>query len=100
MAITAGFVPFGALAELINVGTLAAFVLVCAGVIFVRKFHPEMPRPFKMPFGILLPVCGVLSCGALIAFLPFETHLRFMAWLAVGLVIYFAYGIRHSKLNT
>ncbi len=100
MAITAGFVPFGALAELINVGTLAAFVLVCAGVIFVRKFHHEMNRPFKMPFGILLPVCGFLSCGALIAFLPFETHLRFLAWLAAGLVIYFAYGIRHSKLNT
>lgn len=98
MAIMAGFVPFGALAELVNIGTLAAFVLVCAGVIVLRKTHPDMPRPFKMPGGILLPVLGVLSCGALIAFLPLETHLRFMGWLAAGLVIYFAYGIRHSKL--
>lgn len=98
MAIMAGFVPFAALAELVNVGTLAAFVLVCGGVIFMRRLHPELPRPFKAPFGILLPVLGVLSCGALIAFLPWETHLRFVAWLAVGMVIYFAYGIRHSKL--
>lgn len=98
MAIMAGFVPFGALAELVNIGTLAAFVLVCAGVIFLRRRHPDMPRPFKMPFGILLPVLGVLSCGALIAFLPLETHLRFAGWLAVGMVIYFAYGMRHSKL--
>ncbi|PZQ44935.1 MAG: amino acid permease, partial [Micavibrio aeruginosavorus] len=75
MAAMAGFVPFGALAELVNIGTLAAFVLVCGGVIFVRKHHPDLPRPFKMPFGILLPVLGVLSCGALIAFLPWETHL-------------------------
>jgi basic amino acid/polyamine antiporter, APA family len=99
MAIMAGFVPFGALAELVNIGTLAAFVLVCAGVIFVRKHHPDMPRPFKMPFGIVLPVLGMLSCGALIAFLPWETHVRFVVWLAVGMVIYFAYGIRHSKLE-
>ncbi len=98
MAAMAGFVPFGALAELVNIGTLAAFVLVCAGVIVLRKTHPDMPRPFKMPGGILLPVLGVLSCGALIAFLPWETHLRFIGWLAAGLVIYFAYGMRHSKL--
>lgn len=98
MAVMAGFVPFAALAELVNVGTLAAFVLVCAGVVFMRKLHPEMPRPFRMPFGILLPILGVLSCGALIAFLPWETHLRFVVWLAVGLAIYFLYGIRHSKL--
>jgi APA family basic amino acid/polyamine antiporter len=98
MAIMAGFIPFAALAELVNVGTLAAFVLVCAGVIFMRKLHPDMPRPFHMPFGILLPVLGVLSCGALIAFLPWETHLRFVVWLVVGLTIYFSYGIRHSKL--
>ncbi len=98
MAAMAGFVPFAALAELVNIGTLAAFVLVCAGVIFLRKLHPDMPRPFKMPFGILLPVLGVLSCGALIAFLPIETHIRFVIWLGVGLLIYFVYGIKHSKI--
>ncbi len=100
MAVMAGFMPFGALAEIVNIGTLAAFVMVCGGVIMVRKLHPDLHRPFEMPFGILLPVLGVLSCGALIAFLPHETHFRFLAWLAVGIVIYFVYGIRHSKLRT
>lgn len=98
MAAMAGFVPFTALAELVNIGTLAAFILVCVGVIILRYTKPDMPRPFKMPFGIVLPVLGVLSCGALIAFLPGETHIRFLIWLAVGMVIYFAYSIRHSTL--
>lgn len=98
MAFAAGFVPLGALAELVNVGTLAAFVLVCMGVIVLRFTHPDLERPFKTPFGILLPLLGVLSCGALIAFLPAVTHLRFGLWLAVGVVIYFAYSYRHSKL--
>lgn len=98
MAFAAGFTPLGVLAELVNVGTLAAFVLVCGGVIMLRLNHPEMPRPFKMPFGLLLPVLGILSCGALIAFLPAVTHLRFILWLAAGLVIYFGYSMRHSKL--
>lgn len=98
MAIMAGFIPLGMLAELVNIGTLAAFVLVCAGVIVLRRTHPDMPRPFKAPGGILLPLLGVLSCGALIAFLPFMTHLRFLGWLAVGIMIYFSYSIRHSNL--
>jgi APA family basic amino acid/polyamine antiporter len=67
-------------------------------VIALRITHPDLPRPFKMPGGIILPVLGVLSCGALICFLPFETHLRFIVWLAIGLVIYFGYSIRRSKL--
>ncbi|MBA2127347.1 amino acid permease [Hyphomicrobium methylovorum] len=100
MATMAGFIPLGILAELVNIGTLAAFVMVCAGVIVLRSTHPDMPRPFKTPGGILLPICGVISCGALILFLPYETHLRFLGWLAVGLVIYFVYSIRNSKLAT
>ena len=99
MSSMAGFVPFGALVELVNIGTLGAFVVVCCGVIVMRRTHPDLPRPFKAPGGLLLPILGVLSCGALIAFLPHETHLRFLLWLGAGLVIYFAYGIRHSKLN-
>jgi basic amino acid/polyamine antiporter, APA family len=98
MAIMAGAIPLGVLAELVNIGTLAAFVLVCGGVIMLRRTHPEMPRPFKMPFGTLLAGLGVLSCGALIAFLPHETHLRFVIWLALGLVIYFLYSAKNSKL--
>jgi basic amino acid/polyamine antiporter, APA family len=98
MAIMAGFIPLGVLAELVNIGTLAAFVLVCGGVIMLRRTHPEMPRPFKMPFGTLIAGLGVISCAALIAFLPYETHLRFLVWLAIGLVIYFGYSARHSRL--
>lgn len=99
MAVMAGFIPLNALAELVNIGTLAAFVLVCCGVIVLRKTHPDLPRPFKAPGGVLLPVLGVLSCGALILFLPPHTHIRFALWLVAGLVFYFAYGIRKSRLR-
>lgn len=99
MAIMAGFIPLNALAELVNIGTLAAFVLVCVGVIVLRRTHPDLKRPFKMPGGPILPVLGALSCAALIYPLPWQTHLRFVLWLAVGLVIYFCYGIRKSRLR-
>lgn len=98
-ALMAGLLELKILAELVNIGTLAAFVLVCGGVIVLRIKHPEMPRPFKMPFGIVLPVLGVISCGLLILFLPFITHLRFIGWLAVGLVIYFLYSRKRSRLT-
>lgn len=99
MAVMAGFIPLGALAELVNIGTLAAFVLVCVGVIVLRRTKPTLNRPFTMPGGYILPVLGVISCTALIAFLPLETLLRFVIWLAVGLIIYFSYSIRKSRLN-
>jgi basic amino acid/polyamine antiporter, APA family len=99
MAVMAGLVPLNALAELVNIGTLSAFVLVCIGVIVMRTTHPDLPRPFKIPGGILMSVLGVISCLALIAFLPSQTHIRFLGWVAVGLVIYFVYGIHHSRLN-
>ncbi|MBS0234623.1 MAG: amino acid permease [Proteobacteria bacterium] len=98
MAIMAGLIPLGVLAELVNIGTLAAFVLVCGGIIVLRRSHPDMPRPFKMPFGTVFATLGIISCGALIAFLPYETHLRFLIWLAVGLIIYFTYSVKHSRL--
>ena len=99
MAVMAGFIPLGALAELVNIGTLTAFILVCIGVAVLRKTHPDMPRPFKVPGGLIVPVLGVLSCSALIYFLPHHTHERFVLWLLAGLVIYFAYGYRKSKLR-
>jgi APA family basic amino acid/polyamine antiporter len=98
MAIMAGMVPLGVLAELVNIGTLAAFVLVCGGVIMLRKTKPKMERPFKMPFGIVLPILGVLSCGTLILFLPLFTMMRFVVWLLVGLVVYFMYSKKNSLL--
>ena len=98
MAVMAGMIPLDVLAELVNIGTLAAFVLVCGGVIMLRKTKPKMARPFKMPFGIVLPVMGIFSCGALILFLPMVTQLRFIVWLAVGLLIYFTYSMKNSRL--
>lgn len=98
VAVTAGFIPFGALVELVNVGTLAAFVLVCGGVIVMRVQHPTMPRPFKSPFGLLFPVMGIVSCGALIFFLPVVSQIRFLVWLAVGVVIYLLYSVKKSRL--
>jgi APA family basic amino acid/polyamine antiporter len=94
----AGFVPLGELAELVNIGTLFAFVLVCLGVIVLRYTDPELHRPFKMPVNPIFPVLGALSCGALMAFLPAMTWYRFVVWLGLGLVVYFAYSIRHSRL--
>ncbi|CAA9892354.1 Methylthioribose transporter [Candidatus Methylobacter favarea] len=99
MALVAGFMPLGDLAELVNIGTLAAFVLVCLGVIVLRITKPEMARPFRTPFSPLFPMLGMLSCGALMAFLPTLTWLRFIIWLTIGLIIYFVYSIHHSKLS-
>lgn len=99
ISLVAGLVPLGELAELVNIGTLAAFVLVCLGVIVLRVRQPDLPRPFKNPFGITLPVLGIVSCGALMAFLPAITWYRFLIWMAVGLVLYFAYSYRHSHLQ-
>jgi len=98
MAVVAGLIPLGELAELVNIGTLFAFVLVCLGVIVLRVTDPHMSRPFKTTANPLFPVLGILSCSALMAFLPVMTWYRFIVWLAIGLVVYFAYSIRHSKL--
>jgi basic amino acid/polyamine antiporter, APA family len=98
MALMAGFVPLGALAELVNVGTLTAFAVVCGGVVVLRLRHPELPRPFKAPGGLAMPILGVISCLALILFLPHITHQRFLYWVVAGLVIYVLYSYRHSKL--
>ena len=98
MALIAGFIPLGDLAELVNIGTLAAFVLVCFGVIVLRITKPDMERPFRSPFSPLFPVLGMLSCAALMAFLPAITWLRFIIWLVIGLIVYFGYSMNHSKL--
>lgn len=98
IAMAAGFFPLGTLAELVNIGTLAAFVLVCLGVIVLRIRQPNLPRPFKNPFGFLLPILGMISCAGLMAFLPAQTWLRFTVWLTIGVIVYFTYSVRHSKL--
>lgn len=99
VSIVAGFIPLGELAETVNIGTLASFIMVCFGVMRLRKTHPNLARPFKNPFNPLVPVGGILSCAALMSFLPAETWHRFIAWAVVGVIFYFAYSFRHSKLR-
>ena len=99
VSLVAGFFPLGELAETVNIGTLAAFVMVCVGVIVLRIRQPDLQRPFKNPWNPIIPVLGILSCGALMGFLPSATWVRFGIWIVIGLVFYFAYSIRHSKLN-
>jgi APA family basic amino acid/polyamine antiporter len=89
----------GSLADLTNIGTLFAFCLVCIGVILLRRTDPGRPRPFRVPLVPLLPILGVLMCLALMLSLPLLTWWRFFIWLAIGMVIYFLYSMRHSKLG-
>ena len=99
VSIVAGFIPLGELAETVNIGTLASFIMVCVGVIALRKRQPNLKRPFKNPWNPLIPVLGILSCGALMTFLPAVTWMRFGIWILIGVVIYFVYSMHHSKLN-
>src|SRR3990167_6476194 len=99
MAVVSGLVPIEYAAELVNIGTLAAFVFVCVGVIVLRITHPDMERPFKLPFNPILPVLGILFCVYLMLNLSNVTWLRFAVWMAIGLVIYLTYGQRHSVLR-
>ena len=99
VSIVAGFIPLGELAETVNIGTLASFIMVCIGVIRLRQTHPDLPRPFKNPLNPLIPLGGVASCAALMSFLPAETWHRFLTWGAIGVAFYFVYSLRHSKLR-
>lgn len=99
MALISGIIPLDDLAELVNIGTLFAFITVCIGVVVLRYTHPDMPRPFKTPFSPLIPILGVLSCLYLIINLPGPTMLRFVIWMAIGLLVYFTYSRFNSVLN-
>ena len=93
------FADIGTLADLTNIGTLFAFILVCVGVCVLRRTAPDRPRPFRVPLVPWLPAIGVLMCAALMLSLTVLTWMRFFIWLAIGLGIYFGYGIRHSRLR-
>jgi len=99
VALAAGFTPIGALGELVSIGTLLAFVIVSIGVIFLRYRRPDLHRPFKTPFVPFIPILSALVSFALMLGLPFDTWLRLVIWMAIGLVLYFAYGYRHSELR-
>jgi APA family basic amino acid/polyamine antiporter len=98
VALVAGFTPIQILGEMTSIGTLFAFVIVCAAVLILRRQRPDAPRPFKVPFGPLFPVLGVLSCVYLMVNLTVMTWVRFLVWLDLGMVIYWFYGRTHSPL--
>ncbi len=98
VAATGGFIPLRVLAELVNIGTLLAFVLVCAAVLIMRHTHPHAHRPFRVPFSPLVPILGILMCLMLMFSLPTENWLRLGVWLALGLAIYVGYGRHHSVM--
>ncbi len=93
------FTDISTLGDLTSIGTLFAFVLVCIGVIVLRRTDPARPRPFRAPLVPLVPILGALMCGALMLALPLTTWGRFFIWLIIGLTIYFFYGVRHSRLR-
>lgn len=97
--VVAGLFPIGLLGELVSIGTLLAFVIVCVGVIALRYSRPELPRAFKTPFVPVVPILGALIALAQMVSLPIDTIIRLIVWMAIGLVIYFVYGIRNSKVR-
>ncbi len=99
VAIFAAFVPGDVVGHMTSIGTLFAFMLVCAAVIILRKKEPDLPRQFKTPWVPFLPIMGILSCGMMIFGLGWENWARLGGWLALGFLIYFLYSKKHSKLN-
>ncbi len=97
--IVAGILPINILGELVSIGTLLAFTIVCISIIILRKKRPELPRPFRTPWVPVIPALGAVFCLAQMASLPFDTWLRLIIWMAFGFIIYFTYGIRKSKLK-
>ncbi|AZV57294.1 amino acid permease [Clostridium sp. AWRP] len=97
--IVAGFTPIGIVSELTNVGTLAAFIIVSASVIVLRKKEPDRPRTFKVPFSPITPLLAMAACTFLIINLQKVTLVRFAVWLVIGLILYFVYGYKHSTVN-
>jgi APA family basic amino acid/polyamine antiporter len=99
VATFSGLFPISVLGQLVNIGTLLAFVIVCAGVWILRIKRPEMNRPFKTPWVPFTPLMGILISLALMASLPLDTWIRLIAWLLVGFAIYFGYSRKHSRLQ-
>jgi APA family basic amino acid/polyamine antiporter len=95
----AGLFPIGLLGELVSIGTLLAFAIVCAGILVLRYTDPDLKRPFRVPLVGLVAPLGVASCGYLMVYLPADTWARLIVWIAIGVVIYVFYGYSHSKLH-
>lgn len=100
VALLAGLTPIGVLEEMVNIGTLSAFVLVSVGVIVLRRKRPDLQRGFRVPLNPWLPLLSALICSYLMLNLSIETWLRFLIWLVIGFAIYFAYSRSHAKIGT
>lgn len=100
VGLLAAFIPARVAGEMVSIGTLFAFTLVCAGVIVVRRTMPNVSRGFQVPFVPFIPICGIMVCIGLMLFLPADTWIRLIVWMLIGLDIYDAYGIQHSRLET
>jgi len=99
VSLFAAFIPARVVGEMTSIGTLFAFILVCIGVLVMRKTQPDAPRAFRTPWVPLVPILGVLTCLFMMVFLPFDTWLRLFVWLAIGFVIYFGYSKKNSVLR-
>jgi len=99
VALVAALVPINILGEMVSIGTLAAFILVCGSVIYLRRTDRHMKRPFRAPAVPVVPILGILSCLLLMVGLPLDTWLRLVIWMAIGLVVYFFFGRKHSVLR-
>lgn len=99
VSLFAAFVPIDVVGEMTSIGTLLAFVMVCAGILVLRKVNPDAPRPFRTPWVPFVPVMGILTCFGMMAFLPLDTWIRLIVWMAIGMVIYFTYGKKHSIIR-
>lgn len=95
----AAFIPARVVGEMTSIGTLFAFVLVCIGVIVLRYTRPELPRAFRTPFVPVVPALGVAVCVFMMVFLPLDTWIRLIVWMALGFVVYFGYSAKRSRLN-
>jgi APA family basic amino acid/polyamine antiporter len=98
-SLLAGFLPLNLLGELVSIGTLLAFTVVCIGVIVLRKTRPDMPRPYRTPWVPWVPLAGAIICVAQTVLLPADTWLRLFVWMVIGALVYFGYGRKHSRLN-